>query len=177
MANRRRRGVFCTRRSVSDQAALRCGRLGRRRAIGRNAAAAGRGEAVEVGLPQRVAVAAEVVQQIPGIQAAVVTVGKNQTKRVIANRFDALDCDVALAQLQGFLTAPVAAHGRRRREYAEKLMAEFIARVLIDKFKAAGFLMQPDFSGNRRIGRKSGHSEYQSVEPGGEGGGKRNGRE
>ena len=54
-------------------------------------------------------------------------------------------------------------------------MAEFIVRVLINEFKAAGFLMQPDFGGNRRIGRKSGHSEYQSVEPGGEGGrGRRN---
>ena len=48
-------------------------------------------------------------------------------------------------------------------------MAEFIARILINEFKAAGFLMQPDFGGNRRIGRKSGHSEYQSIKPSGEG--------
>lgn len=114
MANRQRRGVFRTRHSVSDQATLHCGRLGRRRAFGRIAAATGRGEAVEVGLPQRIAVAAEVVQQIPGIQAAIVAVGKNQAKRVIANGFDALDFYVALAQLQGFLAASMTAHCRRR---------------------------------------------------------------
>lgn len=116
MANRQRRGVgvFRTRHSMSDQAALRRRRRGRRRAFGWIAAATGRGEAVEVGLPQRIAVAAEVVQQIPGIQAAVVAVGKNQAKRVIANGFDALDFYVALAQLQGFLAASVTAHCRRR---------------------------------------------------------------
>ena len=114
MANRQRRGVFRTQRSVSDQATLDCGRLGRRRAFGWIAAAPGRGEPVEVGLRQRIAVAAEVVQQIPGIQAAVVAVGKNQAKRVIANGFDALDFYVALAQLQGFLAASVTAHCRRR---------------------------------------------------------------
>ena len=97
MANRQRRGVFRTRHSVSDQAALHCWWLGRRWAFGRIAAATDCGETVEVGLPQRIAVAAEVVQQIPGIQAAVVTVGKNQAKRVIANGFDTLDFDVALA--------------------------------------------------------------------------------
>ena len=44
---------------------------------------------------------AQVVEQVPGIKSAVVTVGEDQTQGVGTNRLDTLDIDVAFARLLG----------------------------------------------------------------------------
>ena len=81
------------------------------RAIGgivRVAALAFGSQAVQVGLPQLVVVPAEVVEQIPGVEPAVVTIAEHRPDRVIADGLDAFDFDFALADLQGFLPRSVA---------------------------------------------------------------------
>ena len=43
---------------------------------------------------------AEIVEHVPGIQAAVVAVRENQAQRMGADRFDTFDLDITLAGLQ-----------------------------------------------------------------------------
>lgn len=52
----------------------------------------------------------QIVQQIPGINAGMVTIGKPGADRVITHWFDGGDSDLALAGLQAFLPLAVAAH-------------------------------------------------------------------
>jgi len=52
---------------------------------------------------------AEVVEKIPGVKAAVVSVGKDEAQGIVADRLDALDFDIPLAGLQNLLAGAVAA--------------------------------------------------------------------
>ena len=70
-----------------------------RRTLSWVAAAAGRGEAIEIGLPELIAMAAEVVEDIPRIESTVVTIGKNRTDGLVTDRFDAHNGDIAFADL------------------------------------------------------------------------------
>jgi len=78
----------------------------------RIAAGAGVVQAVEVILPALGLVGAQFVQVIPGIEAGVVAIVKNQLNRVATYRFDGGNPDIDLACLQGFLAAAVTAHFR-----------------------------------------------------------------
>ena len=70
---------------------------------------------------------AQVVKQIPGVEAAVVAVGKHEAQCVGANGFDTFDLDIPLAGLQGFLARAMAAGFGRRGEDPQELVVEFMA--------------------------------------------------
>jgi hypothetical protein len=70
---------------------------------------------LQVFLPQFVVVLAQVVEHVPGVEAAVVAIRENQAQRIGADRLDAFDIDIALAGLQGFLTRAVTTGFSRRR--------------------------------------------------------------
>jgi len=72
------------------------------------------GDAVDGLRGYRFAVAAQAVQDVPGIQAALVTVGEYRTDRVVSDRFNAHDIDIAFADLQFFLADAMAANFSRR---------------------------------------------------------------
>lgn len=67
------------------------GLRGGRREIGRVAAATFGDKAGKVGLPEVVLALADVVEVIPGIQAAVVAVGEHRANRVVADGLDTGD--------------------------------------------------------------------------------------
>src|SRR4030095_10788614 len=80
------------------------------------------GEPVEIPLPQILLPHAEIVQIVPGINPGVVTVRKSRTQRIVAHRLDVGDRYIALADLQGFLSRPMAAHFGRRRIDAQEFV-------------------------------------------------------
>jgi len=69
---------------------------------------------------------AQRMQHIPRKEPAIVAIREDGLDRVVANRFDAEDLDVALADLQGLLTGGVPACFGGRREDAQELIAELI---------------------------------------------------
>lgn len=81
---------------------------------------------LQVFLPQFVVVLAQIVEHVPGIEAAVVPVRENQAQRIGADRFDTFDIDIALAGLQGFLTRAMTTGFSRRRVDAQIFEVEGI---------------------------------------------------
>src|SRR5471032_949488 len=81
---------------------------------------AGGVQAVEVVLPQLGLLGAQLVQIAPGVQAGVVAVGEGRLHRVVADRVQRRDADVALAHLQNLLALPVTAHFGRWRIHAQQ---------------------------------------------------------
>ena len=82
---------------------------------------------------------AQTVKDIPGVQAAIMPIGKNRTDRVVANRFNAQDIHIAFADLQGFLAWPVSTCLGRGGEYPQELEADLEA--LAADGKARGRLL------------------------------------
>lgn len=74
----------------------------------------GLGEVVQVGLPELFLFGAQAIEVIPGIEAAVMAIVKDDLQRVVADRFDRIDTDIALTGLQHRLRCVVTAHFRRR---------------------------------------------------------------
>src|SRR5713101_3783713 len=68
------------------------------------------GEAREIALPELIVLNAEVIQVVPGVDAALVTVREFRADRVMADLLDFDDGHLALAELQRLLPRPVAAH-------------------------------------------------------------------
>ena len=66
----------------------------------------------------------QTVQDIPGIQPAVVPVGEHRANRVVADRFDAQDIHIALADLQGFLPRRVSARFGGRGKDTQELVTQ-----------------------------------------------------
>ena len=54
-------------------------------------------QAVQIGLPKLVAVEPEIVEQIPGVKPAVVTIRKDRPDRVVPDRLNTVDADISLA--------------------------------------------------------------------------------
>jgi hypothetical protein len=105
---------------------------------------------------------AEVVEKIPGVKAAVVTIGKDKAHRVGSNGLDALDFDVPLAGLQDFLPGTVTTRLGRRSEYPEELAAEFEAlAVRVTELEDSRFLVQPDVGGDRSVPFDASHDRLQ----------------
>ena len=69
---------------------------------------------LEVGRPARLLLHAERVQVRPGVDAGRVSIVEVQGNRVVADRFDRVDVDVALARDEHLLPWPVALHLGRR---------------------------------------------------------------
>ena len=102
---------------------------------------------LQVFLPQFVVVLAQIVEHVPGIEAAVVPVRENQAQRIGADRFDTFDIDIALAGLQGFLTRAMTTGFSRRRVDAQIFEVEGIGLApFINQLQASGFLVQFDFA-------------------------------
>src|SRR5690606_13340738 len=92
-----------------------------RRDVGRIAAAAFALQTGEILRPQRFLPAADLVEVVPGVQAAVVTVREHRLDRVVAHRLEAEYVYVALALLQHLLTGAVSAHFGGRRVHPQEL--------------------------------------------------------
>lgn len=75
---------------------------------------AGRLQPAVVVVPELALVGAQMVEIVPGEQAALVAIGKHRLDRVIANRLQFDNVDLALAGLQDFLPRSVALHFGRR---------------------------------------------------------------
>ena len=82
---------------------------------------------LQVFLPQFVVMLAQIVEKVPGVEAAVVSVREDEAHGVGADRFDALDVDVALAGLQCFLARAVTTCFRRRGVHPQVLEIQFEA--------------------------------------------------
>src|SRR5574343_1385707 len=118
---------------------------------------------LQIFLPEGVAVLSEVVQEIPGIQAAIVPIREDQPQGVSADRFDALDIDMTLAGLQDFLTGSMSTRLGRWGVHAQELEVEFVTLVLfIDKLKLARLLVQLDFVRNRGVAINTRHDDLRS---------------
>ena len=96
-------------------------RSGGRAAHGRVAVDAFLGEPLLVLLPELGLLRAEEVQVVPREDAGLVAVGETRQDRVVADRLERRDLDLALARLQDLLPRPVALHFRRRRIDAHQL--------------------------------------------------------
>nr|GEU28526.1 hypothetical protein [Tanacetum cinerariifolium] len=81
---------------------------------------AGRVQTVHIRGPQRVLLAAELIQVVPGEDARVVAVRERRLHRVVTHRLHASDAHVALAGLQRFLAWAVAHHLGRWRVHAQQ---------------------------------------------------------
>ncbi len=96
---------------VSTAAAADCGARGGINIAGKTLFL----DLLQVFLPQFVVMLAQVVEHVPGIEAAVVPVRENQAQRIGTDRFDTFDLDIALAGLQRFLARAMATGLSRRR--------------------------------------------------------------
>src|SRR6185436_12650761 len=72
------------------------------------------GEPLFVLLPQVGLLRAKEVQVVPREDAGVVAVGETRQHRIVADRLERRDLDVALAGLQDLLSRPMPLHFRRR---------------------------------------------------------------
>src|SRR6185437_5657782 len=113
-------GVTCSKPkcvcSLIESMLMTAGMRGRRRrrvGIGL-AAGAGGAHPLEILLPHRFLLLAELVQIVPGIDPGVVSVGELGPDRIVADRLDLGDRDFALADLQRLLAGAVSAHVGRR---------------------------------------------------------------
>ena len=101
---------------------------------------------------------AELVQVIPGVDAALVTVREFRADRVMADLLDFGDGHLALADLQRLLARAVAAYFSRGRIDAQKLVRQAKARAVGERelHRPRG-LVKLDLCGNRRAGIEAGH--------------------
>ena len=76
---------------------------------------------------------AQRVQHVPRKETAVVAIREHRFDRVVADRFDAENLDIALADLQGLLTRCVPTCFGGRREYAQELVAELKAFAVLKR--------------------------------------------
>src|SRR6185295_9076563 len=90
------------------------------------------GEALLVLPPELVLLRAEEVEVVPREDAGVVAVGEARQDRVVADRLERRDLDVALAGLQDLLARPVALDLRRRRVDAHQLERNPEARAVVE---------------------------------------------
>src|SRR3546814_17984424 len=96
-----------------------------------SAAGAAGGEGVEIGLPQRVPLAPEAVEVLPGVDAGIMQVIELQAHGVVADRLDLHDADMAAPGDDLLLARPVALHLGRGALPAQELgrIAEGLAGV------------------------------------------------
>ena len=105
---------------------------------------------------------AQRVQNIPGIQAAIVPIRENGLDRVVADRLNAQNIDVLLADLQGFLPDAMPARFGRWGENAQELVSQLKTRIVLERqFEQPRFLVQLDFGRNTGVGVKAGHDFFQ----------------
>ena len=81
-------------------------------------------EALQILLPHCFLVYAVIVEQVPRINAGIVSIGECQLDSVVTHGFDRLNFDIFFAGLQRFLARPVAAHLGRRRLHAQQLVRQ-----------------------------------------------------
>src|SRR5207245_3322455 len=67
-------------------------------------------EPFEISPPERLAIRAQIVEIVPGVNAGAVPIGKMRLHGVAADRLQSQDVHVLLAGLQDFLSRSVAAH-------------------------------------------------------------------
>src|SRR6185369_16458345 len=79
---------------------------------------------LQIFLPEFVAMQAEIVKEVPGIDAAIVPVAEDQPQRIGADGLDALDADIAFSGLQRLLPGPMPAGLGRRGEDPQKFAGE-----------------------------------------------------
>ena len=102
----------------------------------------------EIGLPVFRLIPAQRIQRIPGIDAGLVAVVKHRLDGVIADRLDALDVDVLLADLQHALAGPMPLHLRRRRMNPQVFATHLKRFAVIKRHRqGAGFSIEFDFGG------------------------------
>ena len=66
------------------------------------------------------------VQHVPGIQAAIMPIGKNGPDRIITDRLDTDNVHITLANLLCFLADAMATRLGRRGENAEELKTQLV---------------------------------------------------
>ena len=92
------------------------------------------------------------VQHVPGIQAAIMPIGKNGPDRIITDRLDTNNVHIPLAHLQCFLADAMTTRLGRRRENAEKLKTQLIPiTVLLSQLENPRFLVELNFRWNGNI--------------------------
>src|SRR6202008_4073279 len=102
---------------------------------------AGRLQPLFVAAPQLVLLRAEKVQVVPGEDAGAVAVREGRLDRVVPDRLEGDDLDLALARLQHFLARAVALHFRRRRVDPHQLEGD----------AETGAVVERDFQRPRRL--------------------------
>ena len=96
---------------------------------------------------------AEEVEVVPRVDAGVVAVGEARQHRIVADRLDRSDLDVALAGLQHLLPRAVALHLGRRRIDAHQLERDAKGPAVVEAdFEDARALMQRDRGRMVRLG-------------------------
>src|ERR1700676_5304785 len=90
--------------------------------LARIAARAGDIELFEVLVPHRLLPRPELVEIVPGVDAGLVSVREPGTNRVVPDRFDLRNGDLAFADLQRFLAGTVAAYFGGRRIDSEEFV-------------------------------------------------------
>jgi hypothetical protein len=88
------------------------------------------------------------------------SIRKNQSYRIIPDRFDAHDCHPLLTALKHFLARTVTADLGRRRINPQKLAGQFEAMTVGKRnFKDARLLVKRDYGGMRRKADRAVHGE------------------
>jgi hypothetical protein len=64
-------------------------------------------EALKIGVPEFVVMFAQVIKHVPGIETAIMAIAEYRAYGVVADRFNALNADVPLADLKRLLARPV----------------------------------------------------------------------
>lgn len=91
---------------------------------------------------------AEVVQRLPSIDAAIVSITKRRADGIIADRADVGDGDIFLTHLQHFLAGPMAPDFGGGGEDAQVFAGQFKVRAVVEaEFKEGGLLVELDVGG------------------------------
>src|SRR4029077_11303647 len=86
----------------------------------------------QIACPVRCGFASQVVQQVPRIQAGVVTIVENEPDGVVADGFNGGNPYAFLAGLQRSLASAMSLHLRRRRKHAQILEGEFVMGSVVE---------------------------------------------
>lgn len=97
--------------------------------------------------PERITVAAKLLQPVPAVEAGVVAIGEADFHGVIAHRGNAGDGHVLLVARQGAAFTTMALHFRRGRMHTQEFSAELKAFRVIGNDEDAGVFLIAEFGG------------------------------
>src|ERR1700681_1649106 len=109
-------------------------------------------EPLEILVPHRIVPRPELVEIVPGVDTGLVSVRELGTNRVVPDRFDLRNGDLAFADLQRFLAGTVAAYFRGWRIDSEEFVRKPKTRAVGKReLHHARGLMELDFGWDRSV--------------------------